>query len=131
MPRSRQKVELRIHLRDVAGMKGLRARVTKRLDIVLGRFGGRVARKVVVVTIGWAVLALGVVLFALPGASLLLLLGMAILSTEYRWARRTLEWIGKLKDRAAALAVRAGRRVARVARRAVGATHRPGVSLVR
>jgi hypothetical protein len=114
--------------------RGLLARVASRFDVALDRFsdriGGRVARKVIVVTIGWAVLALGVALFALPAASLILLLGLAILSTEYRWAHAILRWIGEQKTRARALAARAGRAVERIARRAVGVARRPGPRLV-
>ena len=51
----------------------------------------RVARKVVVAVIGVSVLALGVALLVLPApGSLAIALGLAILATEFLWARKLL-----------------------------------------
>jgi uncharacterized protein (TIGR02611 family) len=56
---------------------------------VIFRSSGRLIRRVVVTVVGVAVLALGVVLLALPGPGVLVLaLGFFILSSEYEWARR-------------------------------------------
>jgi putative transmembrane protein PGPGW len=47
-----------------------------------------VARKVVVAVIGATVLALGVALIVLPGPAVVVIpLGLAILGTEFLWAR--------------------------------------------
>ena len=52
----------------------------------------RVARKVVVAVIGATVLALGVALIVLPGPAVVVIpLGLAILGTEFLWARRLLQ----------------------------------------
>ncbi len=51
----------------------------------------RVARKVVVAVIGASVLAIGAALIVLPGPAILVgPLGLAILATEFLWARRLL-----------------------------------------
>ena len=51
----------------------------------------RVARKVVVAVIGATVLAFGVALIVLPGPAVVVIpFGLAILGTEFLWARRLL-----------------------------------------
>lgn len=51
----------------------------------------RLARKVVVAVIGASVLAIGIALIVLPGPAVLVIpLGLAILGTEFLWARRLL-----------------------------------------
>ena len=51
----------------------------------------RLARKVVVGVIGVSVLAIGIALILLPGPAVLVIpLGLAILGTEFLWARRLL-----------------------------------------
>ena len=58
----------------------------------------RVARKVVVAVIGATVLALGVALIVLPGPAVVVIpLGLALLGTEFLWARKLLR---QLKARA-------------------------------
>ena len=48
-------------------------------------------RKLVVVAVGLSVLVFGVVLIVLPGPSIpVILLGLAILATEFLWARKSL-----------------------------------------
>jgi uncharacterized protein (TIGR02611 family) len=62
------------------------------------------ARKVAVLIVGTAVLVIGVALVVLPGPSFLVIpAGLAILATEFDWARRLLRYA---KDRAAALLAR-------------------------
>lgn len=49
------------------------------------------ARRVVVIVVGFTVLVLGIVLIVLPGPAILVIpLGLAILATEFVWARRLL-----------------------------------------
>lgn len=49
------------------------------------------AKRVIVIVIGFTVLVLGIVLIVLPGpATLVIPLGLAILATEFVWARRLL-----------------------------------------
>lgn len=49
----------------------------------------RAARKVAITTLGVAVGVVGVVLLPLPGPGMLvILLALALLSTEYRWPKR-------------------------------------------
>jgi tellurite resistance protein TerC len=50
-----------------------------------------VLRKVIVAVLGLTVLALGIALIVLPGPALVVIpLGLAILATEFLWARRLL-----------------------------------------
>lgn len=49
------------------------------------------AKRVVVIVIGFTVLVIGIALIFLPGPSVLVIpLGLAILATEFVWARRLL-----------------------------------------
>ena len=49
------------------------------------------AKRVVVIVVGFTVLVFGIVLIVLPGpATLVIPLGLAILATEFVWARRLL-----------------------------------------
>jgi uncharacterized protein (TIGR02611 family) len=58
----------------------------------------RLARKVVVAVIGTTVLAFGIALIVLPGPAVVVIpLGLAILGTEFLWARRLLK---RLRDKA-------------------------------
>ncbi len=51
----------------------------------------RVARKVIVAVLGTTVLTVGVALIVLPGPAIVVIpLGLAILATEFPWARRLL-----------------------------------------
>jgi hypothetical protein len=51
----------------------------------------RLARQIVLGTVGGAITLLGVVLLILPGPAIILLpLGLAILGAEFAWARRML-----------------------------------------
>ncbi len=74
----------------------------------------RAARKVVVAVVGVAVLIVGAALIVLPGPAFLVIpAGLAILATEFPWARRLL---GYAKERAVRLyhsARRVGGRTAR------------------
>lgn len=50
------------------------------------------ARKIIVAVIGTTVLAIGISLIALPGPAIAVIpLGLAILATEFVWARRWLD----------------------------------------
>lgn len=54
--------------------------------------------------VGWLVLAVGVVLWPLPGPGLLVMLaGMVVLADRYDWAERRLDW---LRDKAVETAKR-------------------------
>lgn len=55
-------------------------------------FIGRSGKRVAVTVAGLAVLAAGIAMLALPGPGLLvIILGLAILASEYVWARRALD----------------------------------------
>lgn len=61
----------------------------------------RIARKVAVAVVGTAVLIAGAALLVLPGPALLVIpAGLAILATEFVWARRLLRYA---KERAVGL----------------------------
>jgi hypothetical protein len=58
-------------------------------------FSLRVARRIVIATIGGTVVLIGVAMLVLPGPAVVVIpLGLAILATEFVWARR---WLRKLK----------------------------------
>jgi tellurite resistance protein TerC len=66
----------------------------------------RTARRVVVGIVGFTVLALGVAMLVLPGPALIVIpFGIAILATEFVWARR---WLAKVRGngRGAPVAIR-------------------------
>ena len=66
----------------------------------------RLARKVVVAVIGTTVLAFGVALIVLPGPAFVVIpLGLAILATEFLWARRLLQ---RFRERANRVLQRSG-----------------------
>ena len=60
------------------------------------------ARRLVIAAIGFTVLLIGVAMIVTPGPSILVIvLGLAILATEFIWARRLLNQIrGQLQDKA-------------------------------
>ncbi len=61
----------------------------------------RTARRIVVAIVGGTVVAIGVAMIVLPGPAIVVIpAGLAILATEFVWARR---WLKKIRDRAAAL----------------------------
>ena len=59
-------------------------------------------RRLVMAVIGFTVLLIGIVMIATPGPSILVIpLGLAILATEFIWARRLLNQIrGQLQEKA-------------------------------
>jgi uncharacterized protein (TIGR02611 family) len=59
-------------------------------------------RRLVIAVIGFTVLLIGVAMIVTPGPSILVIvLGLAILATEFIWARRLLNQIrGQLQDKA-------------------------------
>lgn len=60
----------------------------------------RMAWKIAVAVVGFSVLAFGVTLIVLPGPAVLVIpLGLAILATEFSWARKLLDPIRKLAQR--------------------------------
>lgn len=60
---------------------------------VLGRL-----RRFIITVIAVLMLAVGFVLLVLPGPGLIvLLLGVALLSIEYPWAKRLIDWLRKGK----------------------------------
>jgi tellurite resistance protein TerC len=55
----------------------------------------KIARRVIVSVIGVTVLLIGVALLVLPGPAFIVIpIGLAILATEYAWARR---WLKKVR----------------------------------
>ena len=53
---------------------------------------GRSGKRIAVTIIGFGLIALGLVLLVVPGPGLLIVAaGLAVLATEYTWARRALE----------------------------------------
>ena len=58
----------------------------------------KVARRVIVSIVGATVLLIGIALLVLPGPAFIVIpLGLAILATEYAWARR---WLKKVRQMA-------------------------------
>jgi len=55
------------------------------------------AKRVIVVVIGFTVLAVGIAMIVLPGPAVVVIpVGLAILATEFIWARKLLD---KVKER--------------------------------
>jgi uncharacterized protein (TIGR02611 family) len=64
--------------------------MTSPLDVIswIGRSGKRIA----VTVVGCALVAAGLVMLVIPGPGLLVIIaGLAVLASEYAWARRTLD----------------------------------------
>lgn len=72
----------------------------------------RAARRVVLETVGWVLVLVGIAALVLPGPGLLTLFaGMALLATQYQWAERRVEPVKKAALRAAADSVRTWPRI--------------------
>src|SRR5881392_2005797 len=68
----------------------------KRLFCALHVENVKVARRVIVSVIGATVLLIGIALLVLPGPAFIVIpVGLAILATEYAWARR---WLKKARQ---------------------------------
>jgi len=64
----------------------------------------RVVKRIVITVIGVSVLTIGVVLLVLPGPAFIVIpIGLALLATEYAWARR---WLQRVQEYAAQLTTR-------------------------
>jgi uncharacterized protein (TIGR02611 family) len=60
----------------------------------------RQARRVVILVVGSTVMLIGVALLVLPGPAFVVIpLGLAILATEFAWARRWLRHIKKTAEK--------------------------------
>jgi uncharacterized protein (TIGR02611 family) len=80
----------------------------------------KVVRRVIVSVVGATVLLIGIVLLVLPGPAFIVIpVGLAILATEYAWARR---WLRKI--RLLASDVVSGRKT--TALRDLGSSSHPG-----
>lgn len=70
----------------------------KRLSGIWSTENIKVVRRVIVSVIGATVLLIGVALLVLPGPAFIVIpVGLAILATEYAWARR---WLKKVRQMA-------------------------------
>ena len=70
------------------------------------RWVGRNSKRVAITIVGFVLVLGGIVLLPLPGPGMLIIIaGLAVLGTEYMWARRALE-LAKEKARQAAAKVR-------------------------
>lgn len=68
---------------------------TKRLSTIWSTENIKIARRVIVSVVGVTVLLIGVALLVLPGPAFIVIpIGLAILATEYTWARR---WLKKVR----------------------------------
>lgn len=64
----------------------------------------RVVKRIVITVIGVSVLTIGVVLLVLPGPAFIVIpIGLALLATEYAWARR---WLQRVQEYATQLTTR-------------------------
>lgn len=72
--------------------QGPTARLLRWQQRLTARFGldkRPVARKVVIAVIGFTVLLIGIVMVVLPGPAIIVIpIGLAILASEFAWARR-------------------------------------------
>jgi tellurite resistance protein TerC len=70
----------------------------KRLSSIWSTENIKVARRVIVSVVGATVLLIGIALLVLPGPAFIVIpLGLAILASEYAWARR---WLKKVRGMA-------------------------------
>jgi uncharacterized protein (TIGR02611 family) len=70
----------------------------------------KIVRRVIVSVVGATVLLIGVALLVLPGPAFIVIpIGLAILATEYAWARR---WLKKVRQLASDVVSGSGRRTA-------------------
>src|SRR6478609_5191243 len=68
---------------------------TNRLSGIWSTENIKIARRVIVSVVGATVLLIGIALLVLPGPAFIVIpLGLAILATEYAWARR---WLKKAR----------------------------------
>ena len=93
----------------------------------VGRFIGRNGKRIGITVAGFTVLVAGVALLVLPGPGwLLIFAGLAILSTEYLWARRLLSTAKQKAEQAKnAVIERKNNRAERKARRNGGVAQSP------
>lgn len=78
-----------------------------KIEPILARAGlgrGSPGRKIMIAIIGTTVLVFGIVLIVLPGPAVIVIpIGLAILATEFIWARRLIErgrvFINKIRRR--------------------------------
>jgi uncharacterized protein (TIGR02611 family) len=79
----------------------------KRLSGIWNVENIKVVRRVIVSVIGATVLLIGVALLVLPGPAFIVIpIGLAILATEYAWARR---WLKKVRRMASSVVSNRGR----------------------
>jgi uncharacterized protein (TIGR02611 family) len=79
----------------------------KRLSSIWNVENIKVVRRVIVSVIGATVLVIGVALLVLPGPAFIVIpIGLAILATEYAWARR---WLKKVRRMASSVISNRGR----------------------
>jgi tellurite resistance protein TerC len=68
----------------------------KRLSGIWSTENIKVARRVIVYVVGATVLLIGIALLVLPGPAFIVIpVGLAILASEYAWARR---WLKKVRQ---------------------------------
>lgn len=80
------------------------------LILRLARGSYRIARRIVIATVGATVILLGAVMFFTPGPAVVVIpIGLAILALEFVWARRLLR-LFRVRARQAARAYRRGDR---------------------
>ena len=74
------------------------------------RWVGRNGKRIGITIVGFVLVLGGVVLLVLPGPGMLVIIGgLAVLGTEYMWARRALD-VAKKKAKEAATKVRSRKR---------------------
>jgi uncharacterized protein (TIGR02611 family) len=79
----------------------------KRLSRIWSTENIKVVRRVIVSVVGATVLLIGVALLVLPGPAFIVIpIGLAILATEYAWARR---WLKKVRRMASSVVSNRGR----------------------
>ena len=70
----------------------------KRLSSIWSTENIKIVRRVIVSVVGVTVLLIGIALLVLPGPAFIVIpVGLAILATEYAWARR---WLKKVRTMA-------------------------------
>jgi tellurite resistance protein TerC len=91
----------------------------KRVGLILERVGlgrGSPLRKIIIAVIGTTILVIGIALLVLPGPAFIVIpIGLAILASEFIWARRVIErgraFLNKIRGRGKAPSSAPGREI--------------------
>lgn len=83
-------------------------RISRRIGAFMAKWRSWLAKrpwlntvyKIIITTLGFAIIAIGLILVPLPGPGwLIVFIGLTVLGSEYHWARRMLGWLRRVLAR--------------------------------